>query len=420
MKNFNIKHRELEKIKAEAEKTTFFERMQPFIFVIKYFLLPCLIIWSIVTETTFLGTQFYSNTNSMIVTTLLTILLVGLIEISKLSIGSVFIKLFTHRHISEGWHYVIFAIPIFLWFLMSFGSSAYLSIQGSKYTAQNIKELKGYSPVVNVDSINQVYNTRLNAIQKNIKKSQRTTWKGNITQSAMASIRQYNSQIETLEKSRSNEIALARNENAIAKTSIESRTQNWGLWLGRIGGFSEILTILVMIILTLFTYISMQELETPKVQRKNPTRSEMRNATLNPVHVATQSPTMNATSQNVVAQQNVRVGEDVGEIATPTRRPIGFEIPTTNATIKKNTTTVDLTNSVKNIGTYYKRSITTQDENRRAYQRSVFEKMARELIKYDYVILTKELHLVKKKKTSPSFEKWYSDFSEKGYKEHSL
>lgn len=262
--------REWEKIKRINERQSFRERMRPLIWFLKFAMLPLLIIWSIATEIGFAGLEFYEMFNSLPPTIVATGAIILLIEASKLYIGKTFVRFLTHGWLTEGWHYVAFFIPVLLWAILAFGSSALFSIKGGPIIADNIKKQTSTLSLVNVDSIHGSYDTKITPYLSNISAAQKTKWKGNITRQALRTINKNQDLIKNIEAQREQAVAqaIAINQGRTEKAQAESKS--WGAWLSMFGGLGEILQIFIFIFTGIYTRVTYEEEEgknqTPKPQ----------------------------------------------------------------------------------------------------------------------------------------------------------
>ena len=243
---------EEEKLKAEVEKKSFAERMKPMRNGIIYFMLPLTIIWSVATEISFLGTEFYNMTNSLFWTAIGTTLLVSLVELSKLLVGTAFFKFLTNGWLKDGGYYQIYFVPTLIWALLAYGGSVFMSINGAPSISKNISSYTNEIDLINLDSINQHFNARLLPYQDIIEHSKNTKWKGSITRDAMKSINKNTEIIESLETQRISAIQQAETENKERQSETASDVSEWGLWLKGFGGVGEGIQVLCLLMLSIY------------------------------------------------------------------------------------------------------------------------------------------------------------------------
>ncbi len=258
------KSRELKRIVAVNERRTIRDRMKWFWMFVLFLVLPGLISWSILTESTFLYTNFMQMTGQLAWSFGLTALLVMLIEGIKLAGGMLYIRFFTQGYLFDGWHYILFFCFLNPFVVGSYVGSIYLSVNGAPEISRNISRLHKQPEKIDIDSIQLYYDKKLDILQVDKTAAMDIKWAGTTTRNATALSKEIQEQINQLENEKSKTIALARKENEFYKYEYSSDVEQWGEWLQGFGGIGEVFQIFILILIGVYEragYLELPEAE---------------------------------------------------------------------------------------------------------------------------------------------------------------
>lgn len=253
------KHRD--NIRKENEATSVEERFGGMIAFMQYFLYPVLVIWTGTTAALFMYTSMSKASTSIFFGAFCAIMLSSVIEGIKYYTGRKIIHFFSQGWFKEGIHNVFLSIPILILGLAAFGGSVYLAVQGSPLLSSNIIQSNGIQ-LVSVDSINAYYDNRVKAEQDKQNAAHKTTWKGSITTDAVRLSKSIQQTIDRIEKQRSAALETANKENETRKTDTKEFSNVWGSWLSGFGGWSELLQVVILIFLCLYSkYVYIENMQ---------------------------------------------------------------------------------------------------------------------------------------------------------------
>ncbi len=264
---------ELKRIKTKNEKLTFRIRLK----ALKRFALVALsllLLWSATTETLFLFSGFYSITNSLLFTTLGIGVLVVLLEGGKFFFGTFALLFITQGWLKDGILYILTFLVLLPTTVGLFWGSYYMSVNGAPDIAIFVKAQTSSIQLVNSDSINQVYDTRVSQLQTKIDSAQNIKWRGTTTKTATKLSIAFQNQINQVEQQRQASLLSAVNTNTKTLEKMYKHTNNWGTWLSRFSGYGEILTIIFLLFLELYDRAAYLELPSKNKDKTNSNTDE--------------------------------------------------------------------------------------------------------------------------------------------------
>lgn len=276
--------KEILAIKAANEQHNFIERFIDLKFVFKFFLLPLIVIWSVGTESVFLYSNFIKTLNSVGAAVALVILIVLIIEGGKMWTGLKFVKFFTHAWLSKGWYYVAFFITLAILFICFYGGSFFMSIKGAPISADFFTKETNELILVDLEEINTYYDQKI-ADEKEKQSSAHTqTWKGHLTKKGAALSTSIQATINTIEEQRNIALAEARTTNAMLQDQYNNGISERGTWFQRFAGIGEILQIIILILLQIYSRASYLELpEEPNENSESTLNQPLEIAPMNPI-----------------------------------------------------------------------------------------------------------------------------------------
>jgi hypothetical protein len=248
------KEADMQRILDVNQRHSFYEVASPFIGIGRYFLLPLAILYSVVTEMGFFGTEFYNQFQSAFWAVISTAFFILLIEGGKIFAGVNLFRFLTHGWISRGWHYVGFFLVILIMGLIAYGGSIFTSISAGPIIADNISRYQGDKALnlVSLDSINNHYESMITPLLLRQEEAHKTTWHGSITRDAMKLSNKIQDEIDQVRTSKREAISKAEATNSQIRTTNSADVSDWGLWLQRFAGIGEGLQILIYLMICVY------------------------------------------------------------------------------------------------------------------------------------------------------------------------
>jgi len=318
MKNLNTAlTKEMQRVQDKAASdTNFVTRNFPLKIVLFWTLYPVAAVWSAFTEGSHLFHHFLNTTNNESVSWIITIIIVIALELGKF-----FFSKSALDDIDEGvfgediFHQLSFVMKVVgavgcFWFSIS------LSIQGAPVVAEDWKESTSPIALVSADSVNAIYDARIEKQELIIADARNMTWKGRITRNGQAVIKQAQAEISEIEDDRRAALSATDQENLDRKTEYNDEIADSGVWFTRFTGIGEALAILCMLFAGNYEAGARRNIASPTPHRSPGTQSSGRG-------IGFQQGL--ASNQN---QQPPTSNQVPDELPHPTpRRPIGFFHP---------------------------------------------------------------------------------------------
>lgn len=227
----------LQSIISENEQETFNARFSGVHWLVKFFILPLLVIISILTEFAFVYTSVYSTTGSKIFAWVVSILVISTIEGLKIGLGYS-----VARFIVNAWwkhkHYLYTFLLMLLFLGAALTASIVCSIKGIPIALETAAEWT-YNPP----------NEQLAEIDKQISEARSTKWNGTTTNESTKTI-------TTLSSQR----AVIVDEMQADKNNFKEKVKNIGSAFRMFGGFWEIGTVLGLLMIATYRRYSYMEL----------------------------------------------------------------------------------------------------------------------------------------------------------------
>lgn len=252
----------IDSVVAENAPQSFYERLSGLVFCIKWIFLPLLLLWSIITEFGFFGTEFFGMSQSVAIAGLGAGVLIAIIEVGKYATGKLMVKFLVHGWLKDGFHYKIIFIPLSLFCVMLFGASFYTSINGAGRGSENLRAMttKVKHDLINIDAIKAEFATELLPYQATVAKAQKTTWKGSMTKEAVKLAKSQAPIIQGIQARKDSTLLAAQKQNAAKLEEEKAKGQNFGLWLKGFGGLGELLQLVCYTLLGIYYRFSYLEL----------------------------------------------------------------------------------------------------------------------------------------------------------------
>lgn len=253
-------------IVLEGDKKTYRERVGMIYIFLTYILLPLLIVWSIITEASFVGSSVYKATGSFVFSAIVASMSVIIVEGIKIAIGSEYIKFIVNKWAIGGVHYFIaFLLSSFL-VIFAFGGSAIMSVKGTPIT---IQIFGSYIPVANQHD--------LGLIDSQIAEARATKWKGTTTSTSQKAIKSLTVQREK---------ALIENQRLIKLN--EDKLSSIGLAFSAFGGYLEFAAFVCLLFAGFYKKYSYDEIpESRKAELRKSTPNEQPEESSQNQHVET-------------------------------------------------------------------------------------------------------------------------------------
>lgn len=234
---------EIKSIVKENEQETYSLRFSAVNFVVRFFLLPFLLIVSILTEFAFIYTSVYSTSGSKAMAWLASIIFISIIEGIKVGLGYHFFKGIVHGWLKQGKHYLYGFIVMMLFVVSAFLASIVCSIKGIPLAMETAAEWT-YNPP----------NEELSLINKQIEDATATKWNNTTTATASKTRDKLVTQKEMI-------LASIANERSV----FVNRIKEVGTAFRSFGGFMELATILSLLMIA--TYRRYSYIELPENQK---------------------------------------------------------------------------------------------------------------------------------------------------------
>lgn len=223
------------------------ERLHNFV-SFSYVVLGFTTLVSIITEGAFLYLILDRIVDSLFWKWVITIQGVIIIEVLKLVVGPVWYRSLFMGWIRQGRQYILPFTVLSLLVFIGFGGSAYLSINGSPVTVENVakKVAEPDLPIIDLQAIHSRYDAQI-AEQLSIQEEAKgMTWRGSIVRDGRNLLLASQATVNEIESRRTLEIeqAIIQNEQVQAEYAVNVAT--YSSWFKSIGGICELITFLLI------------------------------------------------------------------------------------------------------------------------------------------------------------------------------
>lgn len=226
---------------------------------VAYVIYPLAAIVSAITEGTHIHLRLAATLGDSSLTWVFTIAMVVLIES---------LKFFTGKGAVDDWQANAFIhggvgramfIAKCIGFVAVSAFSYNLSTQGADMATHHITRQTKPPAVINKDSINSLYDSRLAPIQANIESYRNTTWKGSITRDALSAMRQEGKQVEQIEADRRQALAMAMQQDSLSAAIWASETTSTASFFTVFAGIGEFICFACLLFIGLYDQGVLQE-----------------------------------------------------------------------------------------------------------------------------------------------------------------
>lgn len=241
-------------VRKIAHRDSFIARNYGLWIMVAWVFYPLSAIFSALTEGGHVYLRMQTSMGSGFAAIAVTVILILIIEGLKYLLGKGAIDDIQAGVFSESGAYrAAFAVKV-LGFIGVMAFSITLSIQGAPELNRHLRESS--QPVqakeVSLDSINQQYDQTILPHRDNIATYEQTTWKGKIVSEARQMILAEQKAIELIEARRSEELALAREENKQINAAYATRTTENGQWAMGFAGLGEVVCLFCLIFIGIY------------------------------------------------------------------------------------------------------------------------------------------------------------------------